>query len=823
MPMQPGRVRRPFFVRMVLVAMLPLALVAGGVVSLLRSLPVTHGELRMAGLHAPVTLQRDDFGVVRIEARSEADAYFALGVAHAQDRLWQMDYKRRFGRGRLSEIVGSRALQSDKFMRTLGLYRAAESAVSALSPQEHDCLRAYAAGINAWLALRRPLPPEFRYFGVEPEAWREADSLLMIKLLALGLGANYKNELTNEVLVRHLGAERAGALLGVREARALADQGAAIDALASDQASSLAEAATSSERLAALGGNGVGSNAWAVSGALTRSGAPMLASDPHMLQQLPSTFYLARIDAGPLHVAGATVPGLPVVIFGHNDRIAWGATNLAADAQDLFAEHLAIDKESYQSGGRWIPLVVHDEWIDVAPDFPAALRQPLRPIRWRVRSTAHGPLVSDVVEGAEQPLSLRWTALDPTDPSFGAFFALNRAGDFAQFRAALANLAAPALEFVYADRAGNIGMQAAGRVPVRRAGSGVLPAPGWSDAFGWLRYLTIDELPHVANPPSGMVVSANQQIHGDDYPFLLSNNWQPSYRADRIGAMLREATAGGHKLEVADFERMQNDVLDSQALELLPFLKGIEGRDANERDAVKRLHRWDGRMSEDSVGASIYQAWSRHLMKLLVADPLHVELVDAQRFAELQRQADTFRPEFLRRVASGELHDWCGVGARACDDVALRALDEAIEELRKLAGGDADDWSWGRIHNARLEHLPFTNHPLLNPLFDRSTPIAGGRYTVDVAVDEFTKERGYVKVLGAAYRQVIPLAQPQDSRFMIDAGQSGNIFDRHYDDLIASYREGRYVDLTPAKATAAETLVLAPAAAHSSMPTGATP
>lgn len=782
------------------------------------SLPMTRGEVALTGLHDRATIERDRWGIANISARSDLDVFFALGFVHAQDRMWQMDYKRRFGRGRLSEILGVSELPRDKLMRTLGLYRAAEKTLTAMPAEARESLRAYAAGVNAWIDGGHRLPVEYSYYNVKPEHWTEVDSLLMAKLFAFSLSANYTSELSNQVLLKHLGSRAASELLGVTFDESVIDTPAArhSDAGLTRLIFQLAQLARLDEDEFGVGAEGIGSNAWAVSGVHTMSGLPMLASDPHLRQQLPSTFYLARLRGHKLHVAGATLPGLPAVIFGHNTAIAWGATNLAADVQDLYVERLAIDKEQYQSDGQWRALETHEEWIEVAPQFPAFLREPYKPIRWLARSTANGPLVSDVIGAAEQPLSLRWVALDDNDTSYQSFLAINYATDLDQFRKALRDQVSPALTFVYADRANNIARLTAGRIPIRKAGRGLLPVPGWSDDYQWSRYLEPEELPAIVNPDSGTVVSANQRIHGEDYPFLISNNWQPAYRAERIELLLHEASDQGRKLEPEDFLRIQNDVLELQADELLPFLLRQQGGTQLQREVISRLRLWDRRMSESSVGAAIYYVWTSKLMERLVKDELRVELVNARRFGELQRQLSIFRPEFLRRVVHGELSHWCGDTADACNTMALQALDDATEELARLAGGDVAEWQWGVVHRADLLHASFSEHRMLSSLFDRESAIGGGRYTVNVAVSDFAKDRGYLKHLGAAYRQIIPMHDPDNSsRFMIDAGQSGNVLDRHYDDLMPLYRAGAYVDMhAQTDKAGSDTLVLLPRTTH---------
>lgn len=815
----------PFLGRLLLFVLAPVAimLLAAGT-AFKGSVPDITGEVALAGLHEPARVVRDRWGIPDIQAQNDHDAFFALGYAHAQDRMWQMDYKRRLGQGRLSEVLGARFLASDKLMRTLGLRQAAQRSLTRLSPGERLSLRAYADGVNAWIDGNHPLPVEYHYVGARPERWNESDSLLMVKLLALSLGGNYRQELANQVLVKHLGEMRASELTGLNFAASAAstaphavaretdplkaDSGKVSISMAGvDSAGVLWRVTGDVERMAGLGGEGVGSNAWAVAGRHVDNGRPLLAGDPHLRNQLPSTFYLARLRGGRLDVAGATLPGVPVVVFGHNASIAWAGTNLAADVQDLYVERLSIDKEQYEADGEWRPIVVRDEWIRVAADFPAMLRAPYRSMRWQVRSTRNGPLISDAIESEGQALALRWSVLDASDRSYAGFLAINYADGLDAFRAALREYAAPALNFVYADRSGNIAMMAAGRIPVRNAGHGLLPVPGWDSSYRWSRYLDASELPAQVNPANGRVISANQRIHGDDYPWLISNSWQPGYRAERIDAMLASRLREGKKVSVDFFGEMQRDVLEPQAAELLPLIARAKPRTDAQREMIKHLSAWDRRMSEDSVGATLYHAWSRHFMLRLTEAPLRVEPVHGARLAILKEQSEIFRPELLRRIANGELQHWCGGSAKSCERMALMALDDAGAELRRLAGGDVDDWQWGKVQRTHLPHAPFTHLPLLGRLFDRRGPVDGGRYTVDVMASAFDDEYGYVGELGPAYRQIVPLGDPSKSVFMIDSGQSGNMADAHYADLMEPHRLGRAISID---GTAGKTLTLRP-------------
>lgn len=797
--------RYPFSTRIIVWLVLPLLLLIVGAFAVLsKSLPLKAGSLEVPGLKAQVSVSRDAHGVPHIRANSDLDAFYALGFVHAQERMWQMDFKRRLGQGRLSELTGAEALGTDKLMRTLGLAHAAEQALASLNKDERDVLAAYARGVNAWIDQSTVLPPEFLIFGVRPDHWKQSDSLLMIKLLALNLGANFRDELGQQILVKHLGKPAVSELNDKVESNRVSHKAA--EALSALQDKLQAEHG--------IGGVGIGSNAWVVAGRHTSSGMPILAGDPHLAHQIPSLFFLANLDGDRLHVSGATVPGVPVVIFGRNRSVAWSGTNLAADVQDIYIEQLAPDGEgTFLRNGKWQALDVRHEQIRVAPPFPAFMRDGYKLLPWRVRATSAGPLISDAVGDKEQPFALRWTALDADDTTYASMLAVNYAGSVEQTREALGKFVAPALSFVVADRSGNIALLAAGRIPLREGYRGTEPVAAADQQFAWKRYLRPEELPAIVNPPSGWIVSANQQIHPNTYPYLISNNWQPPYRAQRIGSMLAAATANGAKVNAEQMRSMQRDVLETESQGLLPLMVRQAGSTEVQRETLAILRKWDGRMAADSVGAAIYFSWSRHLVKRLMEEPLKVDLAQPQRLSRLHELAREYRPAFMAKIATGELAHWCkpGVGAdgtRACDQVALLALDDAITELRRLAGHSVSGWQWGEVHGSLYPHQPFNLNPLLSRVFDRHGAGGGGRYTVDVAGTDFDPDRGYVKRMGAVYRAVISLESADAGAFSIDTGQSGNILDAHYDDLIARHRAGT---LLPMHGAAEKTLHLLPA------------
>ncbi|KZN34205.1 hypothetical protein N480_21620 [Pseudoalteromonas luteoviolacea S2607] len=719
------------------------------------------------------------------------DAFYALGFVHAQDRLWQMDYQRRLGKGRLAEIIGVSALPSDKLMRTLGLNKTSTTALDSLSERTLSILQAYSDGVNKGISAMSILPLEFYYYGVEAERWSPSDSLLLIKLMAMNLGANYQNELSNSILVKHLGLNKAQELLAI-------------------DASQATETPVSVQELAAMSSfyknieqqfqskwEGIGSNAWVVSGQHTQSKRPMLSGDPHLRMTLPSTFYLAKLQGATLSVSGATIPGVPAIIFGHNNDIAWSGTNLAADVQDIYLErqHL-VDENLFEHNGEWVPAEVSVEKILVAQEFPSFLRAPYKPIEWEVRTTKNRPLISDVF-GSQSSFSLKWSALDPTDQSIQSFIDVNYATSKQEFSTALEQHHAPALAFVYGDVQGNIGLYTAGSIPNRPSANGQLPVPGWTSDHIWQGYVAYEEMPKQINPSSGVIVTANNKIHEQEYPYIISNNWQPDYRADRISHLLHKQIERGAKFSLDDMAALQSDVYDLHAEKIVPFLLKSDAKTDTEQAVIEVLTQWDKEMSAQSAGAAIFRVWSRHFSNRIIEDELKVELNYPNRLSTLEVQSQSYKPEFIAEVVNGKYKAWCDNSrteeVESCQKIAHLSLQDTIEELELSSGGSAEDWQWGEVHKVKLPHTTFGSHPVLGKVFNKEHAAEGGLYTVNVAGGSYSKDDGYVKSLGAAYRQLIDLGDLSSARFIVDTGQSGQLLSPHYVDMAEVFEHGEYI------------------------------
>jgi penicillin amidase len=783
-----------------LLLIIGLALIIG-IIYLRSSLPQTRGALTLSGLTGEVNIVRDRYGIAHIEALSDLDAYFALGFVHAQERLWQMEFQRRVGAGRLSEVVGEGALETDRFLRTLGVYRAAEASLAALAPETQQVLRHYVAGINAYLQTRRgALPPEFLFFRHAPEPWQEADVLVWSKMMAWDLSGNWAAEVLRARLLQFLTLEQVAELWPPYPGDApvaLPDFSAMYETL---PLSALAAAAP--PPLPA----GAGSNNWVVSGEHTASGKPLLANDPHLGLQAPSLWYFAHLRAPGLDVIGATLPGTPAVLLGRNQHIAWGFTNSGADVQDLFIERLNPDNPGeYQTPEGFVPFESRQEVIGVRGGEDVVIT---------VRESRHGPIISDVSRPAaeaarataETPegyvLAFAWTALIDEDTTVDAVLQLNRARNWEEFTEALRRFVVPQQNIVYADIEGNIGYYAPGLVPIRAAGDGLVPVPGWDDAYAWVGFIPFEALPHAFNPPSGKIVTANHKLVPGDYPYLITTEWAEPYRAMRIEALLgSEATH-----TPASFQRVQRDQLSLMAQDFLPFLRAAALETPRASALQARLDAWQGEMRLGAAEPLIFYSWYRQLFRLIFEDALG-SYFDA--FAG-------FRPLLLQVVLTGETAtDWCNdtrtPARETCTELSVRALERALGELTERYGADPARWRWGEP-GARHAHAIFSGTPLAR-FFDLVIANGGDPYTVNVGSFRFFSDFGQHH--GPGFRAVYDLAVLDNSGFIHATGQSGNLLSRRYRDYLARWRDGELLPMlsdSVAYRAGAQVLTLRPAA-----------
>ena len=769
--------------------------IGAGYVYLRQSLPQTTGELRLAGLSAPVQILRDRYGIPHIFAEREEDAMFALGFAHAQDRLWQMEMNRRVAAGRLAEILGSGALETDRFLRTLGVRRVAEANLRQLDAQTLRQLDAYAAGVNAFLAGDPVLPLEFWLTGVRPEPWTPADSAGWAKMMAWDLGGNWRNELLRMQLAKTLPLARIHEFVAPYPGETppqIADLKSLYDALEQDGVQLAEDAA----RLLALAPgeppDGVGSNNWVVSGERSASGKPLLANDPHLGLTAPPVWYFAHLSIAGRNLIGATLPGLPAVVLGRNDRIAWGFTNTGPDVQDLYIERLdAAGRYLTPEGPRAFTVIEETIRVKGAPDEKLS-----------VRVSRHGPVISDVSRLAANRaprghvIAFAWTALAEDDRTLQAAHKMARAERWEEFLAAARDYQVPQQNMVYADRDGNIGFVAAGRIPVRKPENdlkGLAPAPGWDARYDWAGWLAFEHLPRQINPPSGRLWTANEKITPPGYAHFITSEWIAPYRSRRIAELLEARP----KHDVASFARMQSDVLSLAMRESLPHLLKTRPGSERARQALARLAAWDAGMTPDRAEPVIAWAWWREFTRALYAD----ELGDAF------RANWTTRAPFVANVlaGTGEHARWCDdvrtPAVETCEALLTGSLEAALDDLERRFGADRSRWRWGEAHLARHEHRPFGRQALLARWFDIRFPTPGDPYTVNVGRSNFNDDaQPFANRHAASLRAIYDLADPEQSLFIHSGGQSGNRLSPHYDAFTRAWANNEYIRMTTTRA-----------------------
>lgn len=761
-----------------------------------QSLPLIEGEVAVPGLGAPVQITRDAEGVPHIFAASERDGWFGMGYAHAQDRLWQMEFQRRVGAGRLSEILGERAYDTDRMMRTLGIARTAERIAARIDPETRASLEAYAAGVNAYLAAKPVLPIEFTALRVTPEPWQPADTVSWLLVMAWDLSGNWRSELGRLRYAAKLGPGRAAEFLplpGGEKPPPLPD----LKALYAEM-SPLAGAMLA---LSPDVGEAVGSNNWVVDGARTVSGKPLLANDPHLGLQAPSLWYLAHLSTPQGNVVGGTLPGVPFVVLGRNDRIAWSMTTTNGDTQDLFVERIAPgDPQSYDTPTGPAKFDVREEVIRVGSEER----------RIRVRSTRHGPVLSDVVASAATVLpqghvfALSWAALSETNATARAGLALNRARNADQLLAAARDFHAPQQNIVYADSDGRIGFVAPALVPKRKPENTVMgrvPVPGWDATYDWDGFLAFEDLPQTRD--GGKIVTANNKVTPPGYAHFITFDWFPPYRADRVEELL--AATDKHSRET--FAKMQADDESRLARELLPVVRAAKPATEGGQRLLGALMGWKGRMAAASPEALGFAAWYRELTRLVYEDDI----------GELFTDGWDMRAQFMLSVLKDEngMGKWCDdvrtPAAETCADMASRALDLAAADLAKRYG-DPAKWRWGAAHVAAGGHRPLGFFPGLGPFFNVEPESSGDTYTVNVGHFSIRDaERPYANRHAPSLRAIYDFADLEQSMFMQSTGQSGNVFSPWYRNFAERWAKVDYITIpTKREAITGKTLVLRP-------------
>jgi penicillin amidase len=768
----------------------------------------TRGRIRLSGLSEPVEILRDRWGVPHIYAANRRDLLFAQGFVHAQDRLWQMDFQRRVVRGRLSEVFGAATVETDRAMRILGMFRVAEAEAAALSAESCVDLEAYAAGVNAAMASQ-PLPIEFTLLRYRPEPWKPADSLCWAKMMAWGLSINWETELLRAEIVARLGVERAAELEpGGSHSPVIALTEALFRPL---RAASTREAIPAREPDLPSAPGSVGSNNWVIAGSRTATGKPLLANDMHLPISSPAIWYenhLAMPGDDAVDVTGVTFPGIPYVVSGHNGRVAWGFTNGFADVQDLYRERLRRTREGvqYEHRGEWRQAETRQEEIRVK-NGAVVLQE--------VVVTNHGPVINELARGlAAQPvadnlpaegLALRWTALDESPGMIDTLQAMNRAGDCDAFREALRGWVAPVQNVVYADVAGDIGYTYAGRIPVRARGEGKTPAPGWTGESEWTGFIPFEELPHQRNPERGYIVTANNRVTDDAYPYFISDEYGQGDRAERITELIERTP----KVTAPFIRQMHLDQRSPSMVRLAKHLGRLEVDDPELQGMVTLVRQWDRELRADSAAAAVCEVFGRLMQRVILERRLGDEK-DGMGLSLLDRamgrgptpgiQESSFYYhrlwEWLFNLLDRPESPWFNLGSgERREDVMRLALARTRSYLAERLGPaqppDYRNWTWGRLHMVTFAHIA-GRVPALEGHFNRGPyPLGGDGNTVFATGGGLTREAS-AAVVGPPFRFIADLADLSRSYGLLAPGNSGRPDSPHYDDQIKGWFAGKY-------------------------------
>ncbi len=827
-----GSVRRPRWLRVlgwsaIGVVLLLVATFITAVWTVHRPMPQTEGTVTLEGLSADVTVVRDKHGIPQLYADTTDDLFYAQGYVQAQDRFFEMDFRRHVTAGRLTELFGESALKTDKLVRTLGWRRVAEQELPLLSPETRGYLEHFSEGVNAYLEDHDGAELSLEYAvlgltGVEssPEPWTSVDSLAWLKAMAWNLGSNFEDEVTRALLSTRLTKSQIATLYPPYPYdlnQPIVTQGGIVDGVYEQDATgngtrlpnrpgyltagreALLRARDATRDLGELlgRGEGLGSNAWAVSGEHTESGAPILANDPHLAPSMPGVWYqmglhCTTVDRDcPYDVSGFTFAGVPGVVIGHNADIAWGYSNLYPDVQDLYLEQVSSD-DTVLYDGRQVPLATREETFEIAGQDDA--------VTITVRESRHGPLISEVSDdvgkvGKDAPVApdspdrgtgyevaLQWTALTPARTA-DSLFAINAASNWDEFRDAARDFEAPSQNMVYADVEGHIGYQAPGTIPIRRTGQGDWPAPGWDPAYNWAPDpIPFDALPSVLDPDDGYVITANQSVAGRDYPYYLGSSFDYGYRAQRIRNLLE----ADHSLTADDMAKIQLDTYSALARRLTPMLRSVPIDDPYYSVGQQVLFRWDLKMDADSPGAAYFNVvWSR-LLDLTFSDQFPTDARPdggSRWYAVMLDLLDDPENQFWDDVDTSDR-------VETRDDIIREALLQGRDELTRKVSRTPNEWRWGMLHKLSLENetLGSDSSPV-RFVFNRGPyDVSGGPAVINATAWDATE--GYEVSAVPSMRMVVPLDDLDDARWINLTGASGHAYNDNYSDQTELWAAG---------------------------------
>ena len=743
------------------------------------SLPQIEGIVEIGGLDNSVEILRDRWGIPHIYAQSSHDLFFAQGFVHAQERLFQMELNRRTAQGTLSEIFGELALDTDRAVRTFGFNRLGSIDLANASAEMTEALHAYCAGVNAYIdKAGSKLPLEFKLLGLKPKPWQPQDSTSFARVMMWQLSHAWHGEIIRYQIQQKVGVQHAeeleihypsgnpitlpnGIEFNVRlgDGKLIAEQGPFLL-------------------------RGQGSNSWVVSKEKTADGHTYLFNDMHLALSMPGLWYQVHLHGGEYHVTGVSLPGVPGVLVGHNERIAWGMTLAFIDCEDLYLEKMDSDQGTkYLFRGEWLPADVIEEVIPV--------KGKAQPHLEKVIVTRHGPIISDVVGQPNLRLAVRSMALRPS-PSLTGWLNLNKAGNWDEFVLAMRQIEAPQLSVSYADIEGNIGYWMTGRAPIRAKGDGRTPAPGWDGEYEWVGEIPFEEMPHALNPQQGFIVHTNNKIVGEDYPYYLGNVWMNGSRARRIEAVLRSR----EKISRAEMCRLHTDYTTLPGKELAEKLQKVTLHDPKALQAQSLLAQWNGELTADSLGGCVYEVTRLALARNLLEPALGKDLTEqylGKAFSPVLMTLHEFFGHDISLILRmlDQPQSWWVEQAGGLQTWIEKSLREAITWLENKLGTQTSAWQWGKIHGAVFPH-PLGLQKPLNLAFNRGPYPIGGDADTPCQTAYMPHQPYHNNAWAPSFRQVVDLDDLTQSVTIAPPGQSGHIASGHYDDLIEPWIKGEY-------------------------------
>ncbi len=766
-----------------LLAALVIVLAGYFYISLRRALPQTDGTLALPGLIDPVRVVRDDWGTVHVYAENEHDLFFAQGFTVAQDRMWQMEVFRRSPSGRMAEIVGERALFIDTFNRNMLMRETAELIWEQMDEDSKAILQAYTDGVNAYLEEHKnALPIEYKILMFEPEPWTPIDSLVWGNAISLQLSSNRRLELIRGQVVAAVGEEGMNMLFPYTAE----DTPITVPADPSNLTGLDKIDLTPLLQVDDILGSplsGIGSNGWVVDGSMTETGTPIIANDIHIGLTMPSIWHAVGLHGGRFDVVGFTLPGVPGIISGHNANIGWSITNLGSDAQDYYIERLddVAKPTQYLYDGEWLDLEHVQQTIEVRGQ---------KPVTVDFYMTQHGPIMNFILQNPSiaHPMALRWVQHEGST-LFTSILKLNMASNWEEFQEALKGWDTPGQNIFYADREGNIGYQAVGKIPLRPNGNGRLPVPGWTSENEWSGYIPYEELPRAYNPEQGYLLSANNRVEPEGYPYYISDGYTPGYRARQIENLLHEYAP----LSIADMDLIQEDTYSPQAALLMPYLNVIKANSSLEEEALDTLLNWDLHTNIEGAGTSIYEAWQMRFLANIITDELGDETAALYIGGHYVRHATQQMPMLVSMMAEPD-HPWFDnkntPELEMRDDIIQQSFEEAVAWLTRLQGDDIANWDWGRLHSVTFPHQPFNQIPVLKNIFNSKTyPMRGGNFSV--YTNSYDWSNPFKVWIVSSARHITDMGDYSNSLMLGSTGQNMNLLSPHREDVVKLWQEGR--------------------------------